>query len=286
MKRDLDLARQLLIDIEGHGADCALSALRPGVAGEADERLRYHVRLLIDTGYVKETDHPSNGVPCIRLTNAGHEFLELAFCDARWREAKWAVLERTGALSLTVLKAVLTRWALEATSYGERRPRSLRRPAYHQPTFHQIEARYVEPPYQASRYYAPPYQEARYQTPPYRYESLHPDATFYRRRKSYDVGTEVGNDAGNDELRLASARTAHYLERFDWQGTRDWQGTGDWQRTRDWRNDRARDAYARDIYTQNQYAQNLRATSYAPPSCPSSYAPVDEYGEALPIHVV
>ncbi len=284
MKRDLDLARQLLMDIEGHGADCALSALRPGAlrpsalrpsaASEAEERLRYHVRLLIDTGYVKETDHPSNGVPCIRLTNAGHEFLELAYCDARWREAKWTVLERTGSLSLTVLKAVLTRWALEAASQGEHlRPHDLRRPAYFR-----TEARYEAPLYQATRYEVPRYEAPRFE-PRYRYKPLHQDPIFYRRRKNREAATEMGND----ELRLASARTADYLERLDWQGTGDWQGTRDWQETRDgahsfdWRNDQDRDAYARDLYAQNLYAQNLRSTSYEP---------IGEYGEALPVHVV
>lgn len=260
MKRDLDLARQLLIDIESHGADCALSALRPGVAGEMDERLRYHVRLLIDAGYVKETDHPTNGIPCVRLTNAGHEFLELAFCDSRWREAKWSVLERTGALSLTVLKAVLTRWALEATSHDERlRPRP-----QHQPTYHQVEARYIDP-----RFYAPRYTAPRFE-PRYR---IDPEPVFYRRRKNVDMG--------NDELRLASARTSNYLERFDWKGTRDWPRSYELNSTLDWR-DGDRDAYTRDLYSQNLYAQDLRATSYAP----HPYTPVDEYSGALPIHVV
>lgn len=146
MKRDLDLCRQLLADIEGHGPDCAVTALRPGVSGEADETLRYHVRLLIDAGLVKEVDRPAGGVPCVRLTNAGHEMLELSHSEARWREAKWVVGERTGTQSLTVIRSVLARWAYEAAVYGENwRPRRAYRgyrPYAYQPTYHRVEPRY------------------------------------------------------------------------------------------------------------------------------------------------
>jgi hypothetical protein len=152
MKRDLDLCRQLLADIEGHGPDCAVTALRPGVTGEADETLRYHVRLLIDAGLVKEVDRPSSSVPCVRLTNAGHELLELAHSEARWREAKWVVAERTGTQSLTVIRSVLTQWAHEAAVHGEARrpcrvargyrPHTYQRPAYAGTAYHHVEPRY------------------------------------------------------------------------------------------------------------------------------------------------
>ena len=116
MKRDVDLCRQLLIDIEGHGADCSLSALRTGLAPDAEERIRYHLRLLIDAGFVKEVDRTSAGVPCVRLTNSGQEFLELSRGDARWREAKWIVQEQSGGLSLTVIRALLTKWAVDGVT--------------------------------------------------------------------------------------------------------------------------------------------------------------------------
>jgi hypothetical protein len=132
MKRDVDLCRQLLLDIEGHGADCSLSALRSGLAQDAEERIRYHLRLLIDAGFVKEIDRTSAGVPCVRLTNSGQEFLELSRGDARWREAKWIVQEQTGGLSLTVVRALLTKWAVEGATRGERYRRARRhyRPYY------------------------------------------------------------------------------------------------------------------------------------------------------------
>lgn len=183
MKRDLDLCRQLLADIEGYGPDCAVTALRPGVTGEADETLRYHVRLLIDAGLVKEVDRPSSSVPCVRLTNAGHELLELAHSEARWREAKWVVAERTGTQSLTVIRSVLTQWAHEAAVHGEAwrarrvvrgyRPHAYQRPAYVRPAYQQVEPRYrferdvapaAEPRFVEPRLVEPRYVEPRFTT--------------------------------------------------------------------------------------------------------------------------
>jgi hypothetical protein len=120
MKRDVDLMRGLLFEIERQGSDCSTDTLRNGAPQETDERTRYHVRLLVDAGLAKEIDRTSAGYPCVRLTNAGHEFLDLCRSGARWREAKWVVQEQTGGLSLSVLRAVLTKWAVEGISRNER----------------------------------------------------------------------------------------------------------------------------------------------------------------------
>jgi hypothetical protein len=121
MKRDIDLARQLLLDIENRGADCSVSVLRPGTNHDAEERVRYHLRLLIDAGLLKEIDRTNGGVPCVRLTDAGHETIELVRNETRWREAKWACQERTGGLSLAVVRAILWQWACEPTQFRPRR---------------------------------------------------------------------------------------------------------------------------------------------------------------------
>lgn len=128
MRRDVDLERQLLLDVEAHGAECPVAALTGDATEPAHERVRHHVRLLIDAGLLKDVDHKSSAV---RLTSAGHELLELARSDVRWREAKYFVRETTGGLSLTVLRAVLTKWAVESASRLERRPRRrVYRPVY------------------------------------------------------------------------------------------------------------------------------------------------------------
>jgi hypothetical protein len=120
MKRDVDLIRQILLDLERHGAECTLDALRNGSAHEVDERTRYHLRLCIDAGLAKEIDRTAAGSPCVRLTNAGHEFIDICRGDGRWQAAKWVVHQQTGGLSLAVLRAVLTKWAVQGISRNER----------------------------------------------------------------------------------------------------------------------------------------------------------------------
>jgi hypothetical protein len=123
MKRDVDLARQLLLDIEARGADCSVSVLRTSADHDAEERVRYHLRLLIDAGYLKEIDRTASGVPCLRLTDAGHELIELTRSEIRWRQAKWACQERSGGFSLAVVRAILVQWALAARPRYRRRYR-------------------------------------------------------------------------------------------------------------------------------------------------------------------
>lgn len=147
MKRDLDLARQLLLDIEARGADCSVSALdgdtyhRNGTTHETNgvvhhsfeinERIRYHLRLLIDGGFLKEVDRTTAGVPCVRLTHEGCELVELARSESLWREAQWLCEERTGGQSLTVIRTFLVRLATGPRGYLPRvRHGYVRRPRY------------------------------------------------------------------------------------------------------------------------------------------------------------
>lgn len=121
MKRDIDLARQLLLDIENRGADCSVSVLRTGPNHDAEERIRYHLRLLIDAGLLKEVDRTAGGIPCVRLTDAGHEVIELSRSESIWREAKLACHDRTGGQSLAVVREILWQWAVDGPRYRSRR---------------------------------------------------------------------------------------------------------------------------------------------------------------------
>jgi hypothetical protein len=154
MKRDVDLIRQLMFEIERQGPECSFEALRNGANHdhEIGERTRYHLRLLIDAGLAKEIDRTSSGQPCVRLTSAGHEFLDLCRGDERWRQAKWLVHEQTGGLSLTVLRAVLTKWAINGIARSERNRRWRRsyRPIYERDYYG--EPIYGEPTYRVDSY--------------------------------------------------------------------------------------------------------------------------------------
>ncbi len=203
MKRDLDLARQLLLDIENHGTDCSVSVLRSDSNHQTDERVRYHLRLLIDAGLLKEIDRTSAGIPCVRLTHDGHELLELARSESRWREAKYACQERIGGLSLTVIRDFLLRWAVSTTArsprYQQRAPiaRRLRydsdlpreRTPYH------IESRRVEPYPSADRLIERDY----WQEDNVRYVDIRPEANGYRERQyRHGIEPRYGVDLDGD----------------------------------------------------------------------------------------
>ena len=156
MKRDVDLCRQLLVDLENQGPTCLLTTLQCDEVPEANQRIDHHLRLLIDAGFVKEAEQTDSGVPCVRLTHSGQELIELTGNENRWREAKWIVQQQTGGLSLTVLMALLTKWAVDGTASYQREQRD--RHAY-QPFSegHQTESAY-EP--SASRTEQKPLDEA------------------------------------------------------------------------------------------------------------------------------
>ena len=90
MKRDCDLVRQILLSIEHRGATCPLEALRADLRHESDERVRYHLQLVIDAGWAAEVERSVAGPLGVRLTQAGHEFVELAqgMCAGE-RQRRW-----------------------------------------------------------------------------------------------------------------------------------------------------------------------------------------------------
>jgi len=117
MQRDVDLLRQLLLEIERRGAASSIDSLPTDTRQGGEERVRYHLRLLTDAGLLKDAGQ----TPCVRLTHAGQEFIELARSDARWREAKAAILASSGGVPLAVLRSLLMKWAWRAVVRHERR---------------------------------------------------------------------------------------------------------------------------------------------------------------------
>jgi hypothetical protein len=289
MKRDLDLARQLLLEVEDHGANCPLTDLAH--AGEADERVRHHVRLLVDDGLLKEAERTSAGVPCVRLTNEGHEFLEVATSEALWRDAKWLVQEKTGALSFRAVRELLASWAAEAVfgfaPFSEAFRADAREIAPRYVPLRRIESRAIDPRYAAprqtaTRYVAPRYAEPRYVEPrssvaPYRWREPLPRYTPSALRRH---ATEA-------DFRPAPL---------------------------DWRDRRDRDAYVNDLYAPRYATGAYRDGAYAPVAESPRYfdgyerviyhdrpyrdrfdrgaygvewvGAIDAYGASLPVHMV
>ncbi len=118
------------------------SCLR-SIAKNADEASAYHLRLLIDAQLVKEVNRNPAGLPCVRLTNAGHELIGTT-TPAR-HDAMFLARDAAGGQSLTVIRAILTKWAVESATRGDSVPRRYA-PVYHRPVYRQPTPRHVQPP--------------------------------------------------------------------------------------------------------------------------------------------
>jgi hypothetical protein len=131
MQRDIDLLRHLLLEIERRGATATIDSLRADTRHDGDDRVRYHLRLLTDAGYLKEAGQTAAGTPCVRLTHEGQEFIELSRSEVRWREAKATVLAATGGAPLTVVRSLLGKWAWRSVVRNERRRVAVGQQRYH-----------------------------------------------------------------------------------------------------------------------------------------------------------
>ena len=111
MKRDMDLVRKLLFEIEKcddpWGPHQSLK-----IDGYSNQVVSYHIKLLAEAGLIEAQDVSEMGADGFRwwagsLTWEGHEFLEAARDDARWNRTKKLVVEKAGGLAFEALKFAL-----------------------------------------------------------------------------------------------------------------------------------------------------------------------------------
>ncbi len=115
MKRDMDLVRLILLEIEKSGED-PRSAIRLQLQNYTSEQVSYHVMILNDAGLIEAYNLSTLGTGSIwrpkRLTWSGHEFLDAARNDSIWNKAK----EKATSMNFELLKElllVMTRQQLE-----------------------------------------------------------------------------------------------------------------------------------------------------------------------------
>lgn len=121
MKRDMDLCRKILLEVEANPRATGPAWLDLNIEGREPAEIAYHVQLLDEAGLLEASDlTTTTGLDWrpVRLTYAGHEFVEAARRETRWQKAKSLVQEKTGGLSLDILKAVLAKLAMEAAGLG------------------------------------------------------------------------------------------------------------------------------------------------------------------------
>lgn len=119
MKRDLDLIREILLAVEDF-PDCVdrRSIKNLPISEKHDESLlQYHLLLLREAGLIDAWELKSQAsipdIRPIRLTWAGHEFLDAARDKNRWQEAR-KVAQSVGGMTLSGVKDILVNIASNA----------------------------------------------------------------------------------------------------------------------------------------------------------------------------
>jgi hypothetical protein len=105
MKRDMELIRQIMINVED---DKYQYGQRISLDGVTMETCAYHVALIFDAGLAEgrilETNMcPYAGALIYRLTSAGHDFCDGIRQDTIWNKAKEHVLKPGASYGLSIL---------------------------------------------------------------------------------------------------------------------------------------------------------------------------------------
>jgi hypothetical protein len=108
MKRDMDLCRKILIEIEKLPFEPGWNTIE--VDGYSEENIVYHVYLLYDAGLIDARDvsagNKSTWYPvCIRWE--GQEFLASSRDEGIWKKAN-TIAGKVGGVALPVLSQILT----------------------------------------------------------------------------------------------------------------------------------------------------------------------------------
>lgn len=112
MKRDMDLCRAILFEIEN--SDEVHSFHDISVDGYSEQQIFYHVKLLHDAGLVEAHDGSTMAELrwfAQRLTWTGHEFLDATRDETIWNKAKTRVAGELGSVPFVIVRDVVTQLA-------------------------------------------------------------------------------------------------------------------------------------------------------------------------------
>jgi hypothetical protein len=120
MKRDMDLVRRILLQVEEADEE-ALTSRPLDIEGYDGATVARHVEIMQEANLVDAHVMRADGVPpyaarVFRLTWQGHDFLEATRNDTIWAKTKSFVVERGGGASFEVIKAIAIKFA--ATHFG------------------------------------------------------------------------------------------------------------------------------------------------------------------------
>ena len=122
MKRDMDLIRQILLAVESKEIfDESFISLpdlkaKPNLKNCTENELYYHIMLSEQAGLltaINFSSHDGSKYLPKELTWFGHEFLDAARDNNRWKEAK-KLAEKAGGVTVDILTRVLTELAKQS----------------------------------------------------------------------------------------------------------------------------------------------------------------------------
>ena len=111
MKRDMDLIRKILINLENQEGPIRASQL--DIPETNKEDVIYHAVLMNDAGLIKGKDFTADNYPRVldvfieRITWEGYDFLDSARNEKIWKEVVKTVGDKVGTVAFEVFKALL-----------------------------------------------------------------------------------------------------------------------------------------------------------------------------------
>jgi hypothetical protein len=105
MKRDIDIIRQILLNVEDDKYSLGEPVRLPGVP---DEVCAHHVALILDAGLAVGHLHRTDSYGIVaadieRLTSPGHDFCDGIRQDTIWHKAKEHIIKPGASYGLSVL---------------------------------------------------------------------------------------------------------------------------------------------------------------------------------------
>jgi hypothetical protein len=112
MKRDMNLIRLLLLETEGEEP-------KPDLSAYDETQSVYHSALLVEAGLVHgeiilDGSGQPTGAVILRLTWAGHEFLDAARNDTIWHKAGERIKKSGVDVTLSLLQEILKQLAKQS----------------------------------------------------------------------------------------------------------------------------------------------------------------------------
>src|SRR6056297_716450 len=112
MKRDIDLIKEILLQMEESGNP--LQPVKIDIENRSQNEVSYHIKLLHQAGLIEAENVSGTDsfkwIP-ISLTWHGHEFLDAIRNDTVWTKLKAKISEHGGNIPFQLLKELATQYA-------------------------------------------------------------------------------------------------------------------------------------------------------------------------------